>query len=204
MGGIVGLSDDGIDKYCLTAPIKRLILAKFEESIRLTKTSSDNDHIHHEYRGSHLKFHSERVKISTKDLRSFIDCDVTAVQTVFNVMNHFVLKPDEDILQIYDIGSQLRNNFISDRKTDAEPELSVWHTLPRRKLITFKRSSKQMDVKVAYRIVKLKEERGLMKKLVVISRTRPELDVAEFFTKHDFSVVPRSLFDFQGKLEMQR
>ena len=51
MGGIVGLSDDGIDKYCLTAPIKRLRLVKFEESIRLSKTSSDNDHIDHEYRG---------------------------------------------------------------------------------------------------------------------------------------------------------
>ena len=49
MGGIVavGLSGDGIDKYCLTAPIKRLILAKFEESIRLNKTSSDSDYIHH-------------------------------------------------------------------------------------------------------------------------------------------------------------
>ena len=56
-GGIVGLSGDGIDKYCLTAPIKQLILAKFEESIRLTKTSSDSDYIDHEYRGSYLKFH---------------------------------------------------------------------------------------------------------------------------------------------------
>ena len=45
-GGIVGLSGD-----CLTAPIKRLILAKFEESIRLNKTSSDSDYIQHEYRG---------------------------------------------------------------------------------------------------------------------------------------------------------
>ena len=39
-----------------------------------------------------------------------------------------------------------------------------------------------------------------MKKLVVIWRTRPELDVAELFTKHEFSVVPISLFDSQGKL----
>ena len=48
-GGIVAvwLSGDGIDRYCLTAPIKRLILAKFEESIRLNKTSSDSDYIHH-------------------------------------------------------------------------------------------------------------------------------------------------------------
>ena len=45
MEGIVGLSGDGIDKYCLTAPIKQLILAKFKESIRHTSTSSDSDYI---------------------------------------------------------------------------------------------------------------------------------------------------------------
>ena len=147
MGGIVGLPGHGIDKYCLTVPIKRLILEKFEESIRLTKTSFDSDYIHHEYRGSYLKFHSDGVQIYTKQLRSFLDCDSTTVQTVVNVMNHYVLKPDKEILQIYKICSQLRNNFIADRKTDAEPELFVWDTLPRRKLITFKSTSKQINVK---------------------------------------------------------
>ena len=102
MGDIVavGLSGDGIDKYFLTAPIKRLILAKFEESIRLNKTSSDSDYIHHEYRGSYLKFHSDGVEIYAKQLRSFLDCDLTTVQTVFNVMTHYVLKPDEKTFQI--------------------------------------------------------------------------------------------------------
>ena len=149
MGGIVavGLSGDGIDKYCSTAPIKRLILEKFEESIILTKTSLDSDYIHHEYIGSYLKFHSDRVQIYTKQLRSFLDCDLTAGQTVFNVMNHYVLKPDKEILQIYDICSHLWNNFIANRKTDTEPELCVWDTLPRRKLITFKSTSKQINVK---------------------------------------------------------
>ena len=131
------------------------------------------------------------MEVYTKQLRSFIDCDLTTVQTVSNVMTHYVLKPDEEILQIYNISSQLRNNFITDRKTDAEPELSVWDTLLKQKLIAFKSTSKHINVKVADRIVKLQEERGLMKKLVVISRTRPMLDVTELFTKHEFSLVPR-------------
>ena len=52
----------------------------------------------------------------TNQLRSFLDCDLTTVQTVCNVMTHYVLKADEEILQIYDIGSQLWNSFIADRK----------------------------------------------------------------------------------------
>ena len=76
-------------------------------------------------RGSHLKFHSDGVKMHTKELQSLIDGEFTTVQTVFNVMTHYVLKPDEDVLQIYDIGSQLRNKFIVERKTGAKPELSL-------------------------------------------------------------------------------
>ena len=48
MDFIVGPSDDEIDKYCLTAPVKRFILEKFEESVRLTKTSFVSYIIHHE------------------------------------------------------------------------------------------------------------------------------------------------------------
>ena len=101
-------------------------------------------------------------------------------------MTHYVLKPDEKILQIYDIGSQLRNNSNADRKTDAEPELSVWDTLPRRNLIKFKSTSKQINVNVEDRIVKLHEERGLMKKLVVISRIRPEITKTRILLKREF------------------
>ena len=45
-------------------------------------------------------------------------------------------------------------------------------------------TSKQINVKVVDRTVKLQQERRLMKKLVVISRTRPELDVAECRALH--------------------
>ena len=119
-------------------------------------------------------------------VRSFLDCYLTTVQTVFNFMTHYVLKPDEKILQIYDIGSQLRNNSNADRKTDAEPELSVWNTLPRRNLIKFKSTSKQINVNVKDRIVKLQEERGLMKKLVVISRIGPEITKTRILLKREF------------------
>ena len=107
------------------------------------------------------------------------------------------MKPDKEILQIYDIGSQLRNNFIAYRKTDAEPELCVWDTLTRRQLITFKNTSKKINIKGRRSDRKTKRRKRNDEEVVVISRTRPELDVAELFAKHEFTVVPRSLFDSQ-------
>ena len=41
----------------------------------------------------------------------------------------------------------------------------------------------------------MKEERNIMSKLLVITRTRPEIDISELFSQHEFSVVSRSLFD---------
>ena len=39
-----------------------------------------------------------------------------------------------------------------------------------------------------------------MTRLLVISRSRPGIDISELFAKHEFSVVPHSLFDNEGKM----
>ena len=40
------------------------------------------------------------------------------------------------------------------------------------------------------KVIKLKEEKNLMKKLLVISRSRPGIDAGALFKIHEFSVVP--------------
>ena len=52
-----------------------------------------------------------------------------------------------------------------------------------------------MTLKIKNKIVNLREERSLMTRLLVISRSRPGIDISELFAKHEFSVVPHSLFD---------
>ena len=56
-----------------------------------------------------------------------------------------------------------------------------------------------MNIKLKYKVVRLKEEKNHVTKLFVISRSRPEIDVEALFKIHEFSVVPRSLFDATGK-----
>ena len=57
-----------------------------------------------------------------------------------------------------------------------------------------------VKVKVKDKIRHLKEERGLMTRLLVISKSRPEIDISELFAKHEFTVVPRSRFDNKSKM----
>lgn len=65
--------------------------------------------------------------------------------------------------------------------------------------MTFKPASKTVTIQLAKsKIVKLNKERNFTSKLLVIMRTRPDIDIAELFWIHEFSVVPRALFDHYG------
>ena len=44
----------------------------------------------------------------------------------------------------------------------------------------------------------IREERGLLQILIVISRSRPQLDLKECIGTYEFCVVPRSLFASDG------
>ena len=39
-----------------------------------------------------------------------------------------------------------------------------------------------------------------MNRLLMISRRRSRIDISEVLSKHEFSVVPHSLFDTKGKM----
>ena len=49
-------------------------------------------------------------------------------------------------------------------------------------------------------VIKIKEERKLMSRLIVAARSRPEIDLSNYFGEFEFSVVPKSLFSADGNL----
>ena len=195
-GGITGLQDEGIDKYCYTIGVKHSLLAKFSEEFGLSSSASVSSEFHHEETGSFNEFYVKSIKAYGEGLREFIREDWDEIDTVFNVMTTSVLENDEELLNIESIGTQLYENFIKDRETNSE--VSVWDTINKRKLITFRENAKSLSITLKNKVIHLKEEKNLMTKLLVISRSRPEIDVAALFKVHKFSVVPRSLFDQTG------
>lgn len=67
-----------------------------------------------------------------------------------------------------------------------------------KKLKTFKTSNAMIEVNVGGKLVKIKEERGLLQRLIVISRSRLQLDLKECIGTYEFGIVPRSLFASDG------
>ena len=47
--------------------------------------------------------------------------------------------------------------------------------------------------------MRLKEDRALFARMAIAARSRPELDLKKAISTHEFSCVPRSLFDLAGE-----
>jgi len=74
----------------------------------------------------------------------------------------------------------------------------VWDKITKKKLKTFKTSNAMIEVNVGAKLVKIKEESGLLQRLIVISRSQPQLDLKECIGTYEFGIVTQSLFASDG------
>ena len=75
---------------------------------------------------------------------------------------------------------------------------SIWDTMSKYKLPTFISLNIQIAMKINQELVKVKEERRLMSRFLLVSRIRLEIDLTFYLGKYELSVVPRSLFSADG------
>ena len=118
---------------------------------------------------------------------------------IYNLLTQAVMNETDtnDILQRDEIGQQMFEDFVTERLT--EGKLSVWDKMTKKKLGTFKSANATTEIRMGDKVVKIKEERGLLQRFIVISRSRPELNLKECIGTYEFGV-PRSLFASDGSL----
>ena len=96
-------------------------------------------------------------------------------------------KATNDILCRDEIAQQMFQDFVTERLTKGK--LSVWDKMSKRKLQTYKSGNASTENRVEDKLVKIKEERGLLQRFIIISRSRPELDLKEYIGTYEFGVV---------------
>ena len=64
--------------------------------------------------------------------------------------------------------------------------------------IHYNTSNANIEINAGGKLVYVKEERGLLQRLIVFSRSRPQFDLKECIGTYEFGVVPRSLFASDG------
>ena len=77
-----------------------------------------------------------------------------------------------DILDHIEIGKNMYEQFVENRIKVSTP---LWEKMKKQNLKTFQAQSKVVRCKLNDKIVKIKEERSLITRFVIISRQRKEL-----------------------------
>jgi hypothetical protein len=202
IGGIVGITQNekSLDKYFLIAPELSKLLHEFEKAYCIV--GNDKRTQHHELTGGKLARVVNNAAKLTAVFQEHGDPFATAENEdeIYNLLTKEVMKENvsNDIVTRDDIGQQMFESFVTERLT--EGRLSVWDKMTKRKLGTFKSANAMLEVRAGEKLVKIKEERGLLQRFVVISRSRPELDLKDCIGTYEFGVVPRSLFASDGSM----
>ena len=72
--------------------------------------------------------------------------------------------------------------------------------MKKRKLLTWKTSAKVVKVTAADKIVELQEDSSLFSRMMMVGKSRREVDIKETVGQYEFSIVPRSLLAADGTM----
>ena len=200
-GGIIGITqnENALKRFFLIAPELEHICTMFEESFFINSSSSRVVQ-HHDIEGTKL----ERMNKNKARLQDIIeqhgDPFISSLSDMNNLLTHAVLPENvaKDVIDRDAIGRELHNNFIKECLTLGN--FSPWDQMSRRKLCTFAHMNTSVEVNNGDKIIKLKEERGLLQRFVIVARCRPDLDLKDCIGNYEFGVIPRSLFQSDGLL----
>ena len=107
-------------------------------------------------------------------------------------------KVKEDLFEQCEIGQNLLEKFVKDRIQSGE--INLWSPMKKSKLQTWKTMGKKIKVSSNGQILELQEDRNLFARMMVICKSRPEIDIQEAVGTYEFTVVPRSMFATDGEM----
>ena len=88
-------------------------------------------------------------------------------------------------------GLRLHKKFIKERIIDVS--VNFWDTLPNVKLQLFKSTAKKVRIPTKNGLIEIKEYQKLLNRLIMLCRSRQDIDMKEWIRKYELSIVPRSL-----------
>lgn len=196
-GGIIGITQnqDALNRFCLVGPILNLISTKFEEKQNILREEKSRQH--YQLKGAFNKRLHSNVEKIVNAMESF-DVSFSPSEYLTNVVTKAVLpkKTSEEFLKHEQIGKARYDTFIKDR---IRGEHLIWEPMKKTNLQTFKSLRKKVKLKIGEKIVEMRAEKQAMSRFLIASRKRPEIELEQCIGDYEFSVVPRSLFSFDGQ-----
>jgi len=104
----------------------------------------------------------------------------------------------KDVCSRDDIGQQEYARFVQERINTNE--VSVWARMKKVQLKMWKSARKSVKHKLDDQVVEIKDNRSLFARMLIVARSRPEINLQECIGQHEFTSLPRALFKVSGEL----
>ena len=191
-GGIKGIANNqsSLDQYFIIAPEVSNIIEEFRLFFGIVDSSEEEEH--YQLKGGKNVRITDNVN-KVLDIFEYYNTNFEESENVYNTITKKILpqKLAETFLEQENEGLM---QFIDER---IERDISIWEPLKKTKLPTF---AANIKMTLNNNVIKIKEERKLMARLIVAARSRPEIDLSNYFGEFEFSVVPKSMFSADGNL----
>ena len=203
-GGMVGLSRDeaALDRLVTTTPHLAGLVNQYLNSFPKASRSSRKEH--YQLSGE-IALRSRENALKQRNLIE-LHCGGNPFQekTPLKSLVSSALVSDgakNDILQFADKGQKRFKEFVSERLIPTS-SLSVWDKMTKLKLKTFLNWNEKTKVRLGDKVIKLREERELLGRFLIIQGSRPSLvpKLEETIGEYEMSIVPRSLCAVDGTL----
>ena len=202
IGGIVGITQNekALDKFFLIAPELYKLLHEFA-----AKYGSDNNDKRtqlHEITGGKLSRMMKNARKLTDVFREHGDPFMAPEDEdeMYNLLTKEVMNETVSLKTYWNRRDWTTHVCgIRHRTLDRGTTLCVGQN-DKEEAPKKKTSNSTIEINAAYsgKLVNIKEECGLLQRPIVISRSRPQLDLKECIGTYEFGVVPRSLFASDG------
>ena len=155
---------------------------------------------HHALSAALMTRQVKNIKALTATIQIFTNPFEEESEGLFNFVTKAVMpeRVKSDLCNESNIGEQLLEEFVNNRiKSSA---INLWAPMRKQQLQTWKMTAKQMKVKTGEKTMQLKEDCRLFSCMLVVLRSRPDINLQETIGKHELSVEPRSMFAADGTM----
>lgn len=203
-GALPGITQDeaALDRFVTTTPHLARLVQKY--LLPFPKTLTEEKKEHYQLAGDICVRSSQNALKLRNSIILHCEGNPYIVGTpVKNICSSAVI-PDKarfDILNYPNLGQELYQKFVDERLLITS-KLSIWDRMTRPKFKTFSNWKLKSKLKVGDKVIKLREDRELIGRCLIISQSRPMLlpKLEETIGTHEMSVMPRSMFAPDGTL----
>ena len=199
-GGFIGITGNelALEKYFITAPTLSRVVDEFKDYAGIKSRQATS--LHHELTGDKgnrlIQNAAKLVKAISKQGNPFEEIDM------FNLMT-FAVTPHEvsqNIEQRDELGREAMEKFVTNRMV--EKTVGFWDPQKKNNISYFKDVGPVVKAQVKGQLVSLKQERKLFPRLLVVGKSRPELEVKDAIGEYEFDSAPPSNFQPDGSMLM--